>query len=89
MLTGTTKTGFKFAIDESATDDMELLDALVEADAGNPLAFSQVMNRLFAPEMKKNLYDHVRNKDGRVPIKGIVEELTDILSSSGDEIKNC
>lgn len=86
MITGKTKSGFEFSIDEAKLDNMEFIDALAEADE-NGLAFSKVVRLMFDAEQRKALYDHLRTEDGRVPVEAMVNEVTDIMQTSA-ELKN-
>lgn len=87
MISGKTKSGFEYSIDSNVMDNMELLDAVAEID-GNPLALSKVLKMVLGDEQRKALYDHLRQEDGRVPVKAVSEEITDIFTSSGKNGKN-
>ena len=60
MIDGKTSTGFAFTIPRERLDNMELLDALAEADNGNVLAVSNAVTLLLGAGQKKALYDHLR-----------------------------
>ena len=83
-----TKSGFECLVDKKQMDDMELVDKIAEADAGNPLAVSAVIEKVLGKEQKAKLYNHLRNEDGRVPIEKVGEEIVDIITSLGNEGKN-
>ncbi len=85
MLQGATSTGFEYEIEDWRLDNMELLDALAEADKGNLLAFSVVCDLLFGKEQKKKLYDHVRTEKGTVPSEKLSAELLDIIRGTNPE----
>ena len=87
MIKGTTKSGFKYEVDASAADNMELIDALAEAAGDDMLAISNVCKMLLGKDMRKKLYDHVRAADGRVPIKNAVDEIMEIMQAMGDKGK--
>lgn len=87
MIKGTTKSGFKYEVDESAADNMELIDALAEAAGDDMLAVSTVSKLLLGKAMRKKLYDHVRADDGRVPINLAVDEIMEIMQAMGDKGK--
>lgn len=87
MLTGTTSTGFNYEISEAQLDNMELLDALAEADAGKLLAISRVCDLLLGKEQKKKLYDHCRTEEGTVPTGALSKEILDIIQNQ-DQGKN-
>ena len=87
MLTGKTKSGFKFKIDEKIADDMELLEDIAKTDKDTSY-FPTVLNKIFGEEQKKALYDHLRNKDGRVPIEATLTEFTEIMNLASEKTKN-
>ena len=87
-VTGKLENGFEYEIDDAVLDDMEMVDALSEAQSTNPLALSTVINKLLGDEQKKALYDAVRREDGTVPIEDITQSIVTIFQSIGDEGKN-
>lgn len=87
MIKGVTKNGFCFEIDEARADNMEFLEALAETQE-NALAFPKVCSMLLGEEQKKRLYDYLRDENGRVPIADVEEAITDIMASSGEQVKN-
>jgi hypothetical protein len=80
--------GFEYDIDVKTFDDMRFLDALAEADAGDPLATSRVCTMLLGKEQKAELYKILKSEDGRVPIADAIECLKDIMADIGDDGKN-
>ena len=58
-------------IDESALNNMELVDALIEMQE-NELAISTALKLLLGTQNRKKLYDFLREKDGKVPIEKVV-----------------
>lgn len=85
---GETSTGFKFEIDDNRLDDMELVDVMAEIDA-NPLLMPKLCRMLLGEGQKKRLYDHLRMKDGRVPIETVANEIQEIFNSNDTgDIKN-
>ena len=87
MKKGTLENGFKYEVDENILDDMELLDALAEAEE-NPLKISIVSKKILGTEQRKRLYDHIRRDDGTVPVEEASQAIADILEALGDEGKN-
>lgn len=67
--------GVKLNLGPQQFDDMELLEQLSEIQDGNPLVFPKVMLRLAGGSKKKRdeIYDALRNKDGRVSIAAAQE----------------
>lgn len=85
---GKLENGFKYEVDDSVADDMEMVDALAEAQDSNPLAISTVVLKLLGPEQRKALYDSVRRKDGTVPVEEVSDAVLKIFESIGDAGKN-
>ncbi len=75
-----TKTGFEADINESALDDMELFEALVDMQAGDATQIPTVVRKICGP-VKAALYNHVRLEDGRVPTEAVTAELEDIIDA--------
>ena len=88
MKQGTTKDGFEFEVDTEALGTMEFIDDLAELDDGNYLAIPRVLKKMFSPEEKKKLYDHLRDEKGHVQIAPTVAIITEILNLCGEEGKN-
>lgn len=89
QIKGETKSGFKFSVNESITDDMELIDIMagIEKDASNMSLF--VTKVLGDDKQKKDLYEHVRNKDGIVQSSKVYEEILEIFEFvAGEDSKN-
>lgn len=75
-----TGTGFECDIDEVVLDDMEVLDYLAAIDGQDFTKYPPLLAKLFKPEVKKALYDHIRTPDGRVPYAAFDVEITDIFN---------
>lgn len=84
MRTGKISSGFEFAIEESALDNMELVDALAEIDEGNTLQISNACTMLLGKAQKKKLYDHLRTKEGNVPAGEFTRALLEIFEKLKD-----
>ena len=82
MIKGTTKSGFKFEIEEEVFDDYELLEKLVDADNGDNMAIFQSIDMILDGTQKDQLKEHVRNEKGRVTASAMVKELMDIMEAS-------
>lgn len=87
MIRGKLESGFEYEVDESIGDNMELLDAIVEADE-NPLAFSKVVKLLLGEDQRRKLYDHLRTDNGNVPIMAVSNAVAEIFRGSGQAVKN-
>lgn len=89
MTTGKTRTGYEYEFNEDLINDMEVIDALADVTSGeNVLALSAVMKKLFAPDERAKLYDHVRTEDGRVPTDALMEEIRDIMEGADEGKKS-
>ena len=87
MIRGKLESGFEYEVDESIGDNMELLDAIVEADE-NPLAFSKVVKLLLGEDQRRKLYDHLRTDNGNVPIMAVSNAVAEIFRGSGQAVQN-
>ena len=79
MIKGKTSSGFEFKIEEHVLDNMELLDAIVEADE-NPAMIPKIVNMVLGKDGKKRLYDHLRTDKGNVPIMAVAAEVAEIFN---------
>jgi len=83
---GETSTGFKYTIDPEVIHDMEFIELAAEVD-GNGLLFPKFLESMLGAKQKQALYDHVRNKKGRVLIESVkaeVEEISETLAEDSD-----
>lgn len=85
---GTLSNGFKYEIDDEIMDDMEMVEAVAEAQGENPLAVATVIKMALGEDQKKRLYDYIRNDKGRVPVQKAVESLTEMFEALGEDGKN-
>mgnify|MGYP007022418454 CR=1 FL=1 len=84
----TTSKGREYEIIDGALDDMELLDALIDIDAGNMIGLRNVIITLLGDDGRKKLYENNRGENGRVSASAVLEELHDILTNAPKEVKN-
>lgn len=87
MLKGKTKSGFEFEIDEKMANDMELLEAIAEAEV-ETYKFPAVLKKILGDEQKSRFYDHLRTKKGNVPIDKAMKEFVEIMNEASEETKN-
>ena len=81
-----TKSGFVYELSQERLNNYELLEAISEIDE-NPLAISKVVKLLLSEKEAKKLKDHVRTKNGIVPVEKFTNEITEMFQSQG-ETKN-
>lgn len=82
-----TKSGFEYELAESARDDFELVEIIVDFSKGNKLVAPELLRRLLGAEQFDRLKDHCRDKSGVVSTRQMFEEMTEILNE-GAETKN-
>lgn len=87
MISGVTRSGFAFEVDEEIANDMELFEALCDLDNGDATAVVPVC-RIVLGDQKKALYEHLRADNGRVPVTKVSEEIADILTAIRDGKKS-
>ena len=87
MIRGKLESGFEYEVAEEVRDNMELLDAIVEAEE-NPLAVSKVVKLLLGEDQRRRLYDHLRTDKGNVPILAVSNAVAEIFRGSGQAVKN-
>ena len=86
MISGETKSGFKFKISKARLENYELIESLSEVDE-NPLLLPKTVNLLLGKEQTGKLKDHLRDKDGLVPTDKLTGKRIDIFQSQA-ETKN-
>lgn len=85
---GTTKSGFRYEIQDNVFDNMELVDTIAEATEDDPVAVSRLVKMTLGVEQRKKLYDHLRTEDGHVPIEKVFEAVGEIFAAFGKQEKN-
>ena len=72
MIKGKTKSGFEFAIQDGAENDMELLEGITDLDNGDLSHIRETITALL----------------GRVPIDKVMEALGEIMAAAQGDLKN-
>lgn len=90
MITGKTKSGFKFELNDHVHEDYEVIEALVKffrrTSYDNFIAFTEQMFR-GAEDCEKRARDFLRERDGFVKTEAMQELVFDIWNAS-KELKN-
>ena len=81
MVTGTTKSGFTYEIEQDVFDDWDTLDIVRKIQGGDTFAVFDLITRILGDEQTEKLKDHIRTKTGRVPISKANTEIFEILSA--------
>ena len=79
MITGQTKSGFNYHIEENILQDYELLEAIAETEK-NPIFITKVVRMLLGDDIDR-LKEHVRDENGHVSIEKMNVEITEIFKS--------
>ncbi len=89
---GKTKSGFKYNVNENIRTDWRFVKALADADsedASKQLSgATRMVNLLLGDEGEAKLEAHVAQEDGVVPIERVMDEVREIITAIGDQLKN-
>lgn len=88
MICGKTDSGFEFTLEEEVLDNYELLETLAEIDKGNYGKLTEMTTLLLGEEQKDSLKEHVRNDKGKISIKKMMDEISEIFKSAKETGKN-
>jgi len=81
-MTGTTKSGFEFDVNEAALDDYRLLKALNEVSDGKTGKVTVIIEKLLGSDQEERLMEHVESiNDGKCSATGMVAELNEIFEA--------
>ncbi|HFI0042631.1 TPA: hypothetical protein ACGO8N_001183 [Streptococcus suis] len=80
-----TSTGFKYRLDPDRLDNYELIETLAEVDK-NPLLMPKLITLLLGKKQSDALKEHVRNKQGVVPMSKLQAEIQNIFENQ--QVKN-
>lgn len=88
-MTGTTSTGFEFAVDANAFDDMRVIDIMSASMSPNASNIERISGMtkigdvVLGADQKERLYAHIaQNNGGRIPMAVYEAELTEIMNAS-------
>lgn len=85
MITGKTKTGYEFKIDERIGTDWRIISAISLAENGNDnekIKGTTDLVHLMLADDEPRFLEHIASKnDGFVPISAVIDELVNILGS--------
>ena len=86
---GTTKSGFKFEVNEEAVKSMEFIDLVAELDE-KPMIIGKVISFMLGEDQKEKLYKHVRGDKKFTPAEDVNKEVEEIfnLINEAPETKN-
>lgn len=85
MVSGQTKTGFKYKIQDSQLNNWELIEVLQTIDEGNETMLPKAIKMLLGNKQYERLKNHVR-RNGIVPVDKMLLEFQDIMQNK--QVKN-
>lgn len=74
--------GFELDIDVSVFADFEFLESLADVANGEPANVIRPFRMLFAGDTYQKVKDHLRDKDGRVPVKAMSVFLSKVVKAT-------
>ncbi|MGM0124863.1 hypothetical protein IGI37_002257 [Enterococcus sp. AZ194] len=80
LITGKTKSGFKYQIQKERVEDYEFIELISEVEE-NPTLLPKVLKLLFGREQTDQLKEHLRTEEGFVPIEPMMQEFGEVLNN--------
>lgn len=74
--------GFTLDIDTSVFEDYEFLESLADVADGQPSSIVRPFRMLFAGDTYQKVKDHLRDEDGRVPVKAMSTFLSKVVKAA-------
>lgn len=74
--------GFSIDVDTAVFQDFEFLESLADVANGEPANVIRPFRLLFAGDTYQKVKDHLRNEDGRVPVKAMSAFLAKIVKAA-------
>ncbi len=74
--------GFELDIDVSVFADFEFLESLADVANGEPANVIRPFRMLFAGDTYQKVKDHLRDEDGRVPVKAMSAFLSKVVKAA-------
>lgn len=87
MITGKTKSGFEFEVNDYITNDYEVLELIGAADK-NIVEVPRLAKAVLGEEQANKAKEHLRNEQGYVPTDIMSEMLVEIINQRGEVGKN-
>lgn len=74
--------GLSIDVDAAVFQDYEFLEALSEVTDGQPASIVRPFRMLFAGDAYQAVKDHLRDEDGRVPVKAMSAFLAKVVKAT-------
>ena len=94
MISGKTKSGFEFSINEHIVDDWRVARAIAESQSkkeSEQIAGAVKVVNLVLGDQEEALCNHVMREDGSVPINTLMDEISEMMTIAKEknkEVKN-
>lgn len=88
MVSGVTKTGFEFSINEEILNDWRLAKAVAKTESKKDterLAGTVEMVEFVLGDQEDALCNHVKREDGIMPVESLLQELSDIMDIAKEQ----
>ena len=91
MISGTTKSGFKFEVADGIGNDFRIVEAIADSDSDDESAQVRgtvnLVRLVLGEAGKKALYKHLAETCGSVPTSRVIEEVTEIFQIARERSK--
>ena len=87
-ITGTTKSGFSYAVPDTLGDDFRVLEALEQSQSGDVLAYVRLTRLVLGEEGMTALKAHLAREGGFVSTEALVREMTEIFTAVSQKDKS-
>ena len=84
MITGITTTGFKYELEDTVTDDWELMEVLRKIDKGDAQMVIDAFEIMLGEEQYNRLKNHLR-KDGKLKASDMISEFVEIVGGTKEK----
>lgn len=74
--------GFSIDVDTAVFQDYEFLEALSEVTDGQPSSIVRPFRMMFVGDTYQAVKDHLRDEDGRVPVKAMSAFLSKVVKAT-------
>lgn len=85
IIKGETSSGFKYAVNKNMLNNVEFLEIFAKVQNGDQMKIFELIEMSLGAEQKKQLYDHVRDEEGMVPVDAVSKEISEIFEDLGKD----
>lgn len=85
IVKGTTSTGFEYHVLKAMLQNAEFLELFAAVQDGDNLKSFKLLETALGKEQKQELYEHLRDEDGIVPVEALSKELEEIFTELGKD----